>query len=374
MSDSSPWLFVPGRDKDIGYIETFDMESLYDSDCEVKAPAITGLLHPGLYLFAGAPKIGKSFCMLQMAYCVSMGLPLWGYETRKSTVLYCSLEDTRERLQKRLYRMYGMEMSPSLFFATESRCIGEGFIEQLCYFSEKHPDIGLIIIDTLQKVRKLEKDEYSYAGDYEIMSKLKEFADAWNISIILVHHTRKQESVDRTEMISGTNGLLGAVDGAFVMYKLKRTDQEATIDVTGRDTQDQKIYLERDPVRLNFTLSRLEHEKWEEPGDPLVNKVIDYLKATGSGFTGNATQLVEATGLQVKPNVLTYKLNAKAEWMYTKHHIIYVNQRTHQGREIQFSFDERNKDVPAPPASGEEPGDSDRDTKDDIKDKPCVTM
>ncbi len=44
-------------------------------------------------------------------------------------------------------------------------------------------------------------------------------------------------------MISGTNGLLGAADGAFVMQKEKRTDNKAVLEVAGRDQQDQKLWL-----------------------------------------------------------------------------------------------------------------------------------
>jgi len=39
-----------------------------------------------------------------------------------------------------------------------------------------------------------------------------------------VHHTRKQQADDTFDMISGTNGLMGAADGAFMLQKEKRTD------------------------------------------------------------------------------------------------------------------------------------------------------
>ena len=34
-------------------------------------PLIDGLLYTGIYLFAGAPKLGKSFLMAQIAYHIS---------------------------------------------------------------------------------------------------------------------------------------------------------------------------------------------------------------------------------------------------------------------------------------------------------------
>lgn len=47
-------------------------------------------------------------------------------------------------------------------------------------------------------------------------------------------------------MISGTNGLLGAADGAFIMHKKKRTDNEAVLDIVGRDQPDQELTIEFD--------------------------------------------------------------------------------------------------------------------------------
>lgn len=93
----------------------------------------------------------------------------------------------------------------------------------------EHKDARLIIIDTLQKVREVGGDKFSYASDYEIVTKLKAFSDKYGICFLAVHHTRKMESSDSFDVISGTNGLLGAADGAFVMQKEKRTDSLSII-------------------------------------------------------------------------------------------------------------------------------------------------
>ena len=112
----------------------------------------------------------------------------------------------------------------------------------------------MIIIDTLQKVREVGGDNYSYANDYEIITRLKKFADSYGICLLLVHHTRKQNSDDKFDMISGTNGLLGAADGGFILRKEKRTSNSATLEVSGRDQPDQKIYLNRNPETLVWDL------------------------------------------------------------------------------------------------------------------------
>ena len=71
---------------------------------------------------------------------------------------------------------------------------------------------GYQLIDTLQKVREMGSEAYSYADDYQIVGKLKQFADRNGLCLLVVHHTRKQPSGDKFEMISGTTGLLGCAD------------------------------------------------------------------------------------------------------------------------------------------------------------------
>ena len=213
--------------KDPRHLNTMTMKELYDSVYQSRPPVIEDLLYPGTYLFVGAPKLGKSFLMLEFAYHVATGTDLWEYPVRKGTVLYLALEDENRRLQDRLYRMFGMECTENLYLGVEASQLHEGLLDQLENFVREHPDTGLIIIDTLQKIREIGDDRYSYANDYEVITRLKEFTDRKDICLLLVHHTRKQQADDKFEMISGTNGLMGAADGAFLLHKDKRTSCEA---------------------------------------------------------------------------------------------------------------------------------------------------
>ena len=208
----------------INDLETISMTELYDTVYPSKPPLIDGLLYTGTYLFVGAPKLGKSYLMAQLAYHISTGTPLWDYTVRKGTVLYLALEDDYRRLQERLYRMFGTDSTDNLFFSVSADSLGNGLDAQLQRFMQEHTDTSLIIIDTLQKVREVGGDNYSYANDYEIITRLKQFADKYGICILLVHHTRKQTADDKFNMISGTTGLLGAADGAFLLQKENSLD------------------------------------------------------------------------------------------------------------------------------------------------------
>ena len=49
---------------------------------------VRGLLPNGLSILGGAPKIGKSWLVLELALRVAKGEPMWGMETKQGTVLY----------------------------------------------------------------------------------------------------------------------------------------------------------------------------------------------------------------------------------------------------------------------------------------------
>ena len=327
---------------DENYLHTVSMTELYDTVYENRPPIIDGLLYSGLYLFVGSPKIGKSFLMAQLAYHISTGTPIWNYKVSKGTVLYLALEDDYSRLQKRLYQMFGTDSADNLYLSVSASQLNDGLDKQLESFITKHADTKLIIIDTLQKVREVSSD-YSYSNDYEIISSLKKFADNNKICMILVHHTRKQKSDDSFDMISGTNGLLGAADGAFVLQKEKRTANAATLEISGRDQQDQKLYLNRNPDNLIWELERTETELWKEPPEPLLQVISQKFSESSPAWQGSPTELVSWLGVDMKPNALSLKLNINAARLFNEYGIRYSNRHTHSGRVITLHLEQKSE-------------------------------
>lgn len=320
------------RENASDFMQTVSMPELYEMVYPGKPPLIDKFLYPGTYLFVGAPKVGKSFMMAQIAYHVSSGTPMWNCAVRKGTVLYLALEDDYKRLQERLYRMFGTETTPNLFFSVASKSLNEGLLDQLETFLNNHPDTTLVIIDTLQKVREAEGDTYSYAKDYDIIAALKAFADRTGI------HTRKQKSDDNFDRISGTNGLLGAADGAFIMYKSKRTDGDATIEVSGRDQADKKYQITRNKETLCWDFKSAQSCTLDEPPEPLIEAIGNFINENNPSWEGTATELIKKLGLDIKPNVLSLKLNVNAGKLYNLYFVQYTNKRTHKSRRIYLKY------------------------------------
>ena len=68
-------------------LETINAEDLQNRTYEPTPFLVDELIPEGLHILAGAPKIGKSFLMLMLCWCVSEGKPFLGFETRQSEVL-----------------------------------------------------------------------------------------------------------------------------------------------------------------------------------------------------------------------------------------------------------------------------------------------
>ena len=320
------------------FLPTVNLEELFDEVYRDKPAIVENLIYPGTYILAGAPKVGKSFFVAQLAYHIATGQKLWDYEVKQSTVLYLALEDDHRRLQKRMCRMFGVDGTANLHFAITSKKLGEGLEDQLEEFIDKHPNTRIIIIDTLQKIRQGGNDTYSYANDYECVGNLKKFADQKEICLLIVHHTRKQQASDKFDMISGTTGILGCADGAFILQKEKRTDSTATLDIVGRDQCDQKLYLVRNQEKLFWDLDHAETELWKSPPDPIVLRISEFITNENPKWSGTASELVEILKLDIPPNALTKKLNIGAGNLENDFGIRYENSRNHDGRRINFEL------------------------------------
>ncbi len=317
-------------------LHTLSMNEIYDTTYDVRPPIIDGMLYPGTYLFVGAPKVGKSFFMAQLAYHVSIGKELWNFPVRQGMVLYLALEDDYARLQHRLSHMFDVEGTDNLRFATYARKIGTGLDEQLKGYMKVYPSTSLVIIDTLQKVREGSGEGYSYSSDYDLIARLKQLADEYRICLLLVHHTRKQKADDHFDMISGTNGLMGAADGSFVMQKAKRANASALLEVCGRDQPDQKFHLTRDLEHLYWNLEKREAQSFVEPPEPLLDAIAQFLNADRNQWKGTATELVELLNYDLRPNKITMKLNVHCARLFNEYGITYQSEHTRNKRIISL--------------------------------------
>ena len=91
-----------GREKIITAAELMDMQFL------PRSTVVDGMLPAGCYILAAHPRWASPFSWSSCAGAWPRGPPSWTAHHR-SQVLYLSLEDTGERVQGRLIRMFGVE-------------------------------------------------------------------------------------------------------------------------------------------------------------------------------------------------------------------------------------------------------------------------
>lgn len=296
--------------------ELVSANALMEAELRPKGYLIDRLLHPGVFLLAGASKVGKSWLVLWLAHCVSLGKPVWELQTRQCSVLYLSLEDTPNRMQQRLDAVTGGQTG-QIYIGYDAELLGRGFEKQLTNHLLSHPDTGLVIVDTLQRIRPPGAERYSYAGDYETVTLLKGIANRFDVTILLVHHTRKQAADDPYLMISGTTGLLGSADGAMVLQKDRRMGRLATLDATGREIMDIRLLLEFDEQQKRWLFRGFGEDTAKEPTDELLEAVRSFME-NRDRFQGTASELLTRLKernprLDLQPNVLTRRLNRSRE-------------------------------------------------------------
>ena len=202
------------------------------------------------------------------------------------------------------------------------------------------PQTSLIIIDTLQKIRGLSNETISYSKDYDVITQMKNLSDKNNLCILIVHHTRKQDSEDCFEKISGTNGLVGSADAAIIMTR-RRGSSEGKLTITGRDQQEQIIHIEQDPKTLVWGYKESETTLWQEEDDPLLLKISEMLLLEKE-WSGTATGLIEKLRLDgIAVNALSRKLNSKASDLCSRYSIRYSPSRRSDSRILTFKLMEK---------------------------------
>ncbi len=162
------------------------------------------------------------------------------WEKERGEVLYLALEDNERRLHKRLGKLLNGYTPPSsLHIALDWTRLDEGGVEALDRFLREHPDTRLVVVDTLKKIRPRASGNRSlYDVDYEALEPLLPLAAEHRVAILVVHHSHKMEADDPLNTISGSTGLSGGVDGAFVL-KRDRSIADASLYVTGREIEEE---------------------------------------------------------------------------------------------------------------------------------------
>jgi len=209
--------------------------------------AIPDILPEGVTILAGRAKIGKSF--LAYGWCIAIATgsyALGRVPVGRGDVLYLALEDNKRRLQKRLKSLLaGAEAPDNLTLAIEWPRLDDGGVDKLDAWLEAHPDARLVVIDILKSIRPSGGTGRNlYDLDYESLEPLKPLIEKYGVSIVVVHHLNQGTSTDPLQLISGSEGLVGVVDGTLVLRR-ERGKMDATLHVSGKDVEEEREHALR---------------------------------------------------------------------------------------------------------------------------------
>lgn len=230
--------------------------------------AVPGIIPEGMTVLAGRPKFGKSWLMLGLAYAVATGGRAWDYaEVEKKSVHYLALEDSERRIQDRVSQMEGYfdQYPENLHIYTDFPRIGDSFADELTAITDRDTETGLIIIDTLQKVRPLTGRKGGaniYQAEYEDYERIQKWSIQAGIPVICIHHTRKgdpSKAGNPFDEMSGSTGIQGVADTLIVVDREKGKN-EGKMFVTGREVSEEEYVLRFAKGTMTWSIEKSEDE------------------------------------------------------------------------------------------------------------------
>jgi AAA domain-containing protein len=274
-ADVSDWLDLGNQPENLNYIaerasewtppipkdgwraHVFTAASLKEKKFEPISYLVPFLIPEGVTILAGKPKVGKSWAALDMALALAAGRFVFGdIKLTEGDVLYAALEDNERRLRSRVERILtqGAQQWPTrLTLATQWRRLDAGGVADAKEWAASVKLPRLIILDTLAGVRgdRINKDT-TYEGDYRALGELQKWAGEAGLGVLILHHTRKMESEDPIDSVSGTLGITGCVDTVAV---LARTGKGTTLYIRGRDVEEQEKAMVFNKSNCRWTIT-----------------------------------------------------------------------------------------------------------------------
>jgi hypothetical protein len=269
-------------------LHTFTAAELMAEELPPVREVVPGLVPEGVTLFVGKPKMRKTLTALGLCIAISTGGVAFGkIPVERGEALYLALEDNKRRIQKRLRAMLpsGADLS-GFHLALDSPRLDEGGVEALAEKLVAHPDLRLVVVDTLAKVRPRAPGRNVYLEDYAALEGLLPLAAEHRVAIVVIHHLRKMAAADPLDEISGSTGLSGGVDGVMLL-KRDRGRADAFLYVDGRDIEEpRELALRWDAELASWSLVgdaeeyRVSQERQdiirvlEDAGEPMAPKEV----------------------------------------------------------------------------------------------------
>jgi len=224
---------------------------------------LKGLLSPAeISIWVGAPKCGKSFLLLHVAYLLSLGRSVFGRRVKSTKVLYVAAEGEAgiaNRIRA-LREKYGS--SPDFHFIAQPADLlhHDGQLADLVK-AAKALGAQLIVLDTLSRLMA-GGDENSPQDMGMFIRNVTQLRHDTQAHVAIVHHGTKASNGSTPR---GHGSLTGADDALVEVTKLDDGSRVATV-----------VHAKDDPdgMRWGFTLEMVELGR-DDDGDPITTLLVN---------------------------------------------------------------------------------------------------
>ncbi|HXC47338.1 MAG TPA: AAA family ATPase [Candidatus Sulfotelmatobacter sp.] len=189
---------------------------------------VDGLLRIGrkrISLLAGKPESGKSCISRQLAVAVAKGMPFLGRQTVRGEVILWQTEECPEDVQASL-RCLGYDADKDENILVFSGDASENNVHALRDALEEHPNVKLVVIETLDDLLKFE--------DIKENSPAREAFDAFDVAVVskyshraaflALHHIKKREGDRAGDGLLGASVIRGRTDAKW--YVTVKSDDD----------------------------------------------------------------------------------------------------------------------------------------------------
>lgn len=227
----------------------------------------------------GEPAKGKSFVSLDMAFCISQGIPWHGLKVEQGAVIYIAgegLEGIAKRI-KALAAKYGCDDPKDFYLSNGSIDLANDKTVQLLLdeLSDK-TSIKLIVIDTLH--RNFTGDENSAKDIALLIKHADDLKDQTGSTILIVHHSGKSKQSEAR----GSSAFKAALD-----VEIKVTNDKGLVTLKNTKMKDLKLF---EPLHFKLTTKLL--DELDKQGNPVSSAVLESTDApqlfTSSSASKNA--------------------------------------------------------------------------------------
>lgn len=270
---------------------------------------IEGMLPEPVAAAVVAPgSTGKSFFLMQVAACVTTGMPFMGQAVpNPGAVLMYGAEDDESEMSRRLHaivREYdwdgdrldlealGEQFYPFSCVGQDNRLVKDGErvepkIRELIDTARAIPDLRLIILDPVSRFRAGE--ENSNDDNTRFAEALEHIRQETGVTVLVAHHSRKGSDGDSVDDMRGGSAFSDAL--RFVATLGRPSEDRAKL--LGLDWEDAKKMVRYRVVKSNYRTDV--DEFWMRSGIGGVLKPVDTPAAAPSRAEAKGEERYAAT-------------------------------------------------------------------------------